>query len=99
MTIDGTDQPGTWAVADVLQVLPIQAAALAHNALVITTIPSGIRLHFAGDLGRTYEIQRSSVAGPSWTTLDTLPAPTDGILEYVDEHPPAAAAFYRVYSP
>jgi len=56
------------------------------------------RMSFIGVAGRSYEFQRStSLAG--WTTLQTLPAGTDGRVEFTDNNPPAGNAFYRLRTP
>ena len=53
------------------------------------------RMSFTGVAGRSYEFQRStSLAG--WTTLQTLPAGSDGRVEFSDNNPPAGNVFYRL---
>jgi hypothetical protein len=53
------------------------------------------RLSFTGIAGRSYEFQRSTTLA-GWSTLQTLPAGTDGRVEFTDSNPPAGNAFYRL---
>lgn len=57
-----------------------------------------VRLSFRGVAGRSYEFQRSTTLA-GWTTLQTLPAGTDGRIEFTDANPPAGNAFYRLRTP
>jgi hypothetical protein len=59
------------------------------------TTPGTVRLSFTGMAGRSYEFQRSTTLA-GWSTLQTLPAGTDGRVEFTDSNPPAGNAFYRL---
>lgn len=62
------------------------------------TAPNSMRLSFRGEAGRNYEFQRSTTLA-GWTTLQTLPAGTDGRIEFTDSNPPVGDAFYRLRTP
>ena len=52
---------------------------------------------FAGQRGRTYEIQRApSVTGP-WDTITIRVAPPGNLIEYTDKAALPPVAFYRVH--
>jgi hypothetical protein len=71
----------------------------ALSAISVERAPTGIRLRFAGDSGRTYTIERSlAVSGP-WTPINTPTAPIGGLVEYVDGNPSVDTAFYRTTTP
>ena len=58
--------------------------------------PEGPSVRFAGQRGRTYEIEcASAVTGP-WETIATRLAPPDNVIECIDATPSSSAAFYRV---
>lgn len=99
MTVSGTNQPGTYAVADVIAVVPLgpSTGLPGQDQLAINPVTDGIHLQFRAAPGTTCEIQRSSGLG-DWTTLDTLDVPLTGLLDFEDRHPPAGEAFYRVTS-
>jgi hypothetical protein len=54
-----------------------------------------VALSFSGIPGSTYEFQRS-IDLLNWTTLQTIAAPNDGSITWLDTAPPANKAFYRV---
>ena len=61
----------------------------------IERVPAGLRIRLNGTPGRTYELQRAaSIAGP-WTTIATVTAPSDGVIEHVETTPPTESVFYR----
>jgi uncharacterized delta-60 repeat protein len=61
----------------------------------IERIPAGLRVRLIGISGRTYEVQRAnSVEGP-WSTIATVTAPSNGVVEYVETTLPAGSVFYR----
>jgi hypothetical protein len=97
----GSNQPGTFAVADVVSVVPFvpDPALPAQNELSISSTGTGRLLQFAGEPGTSCSIQRSTNLFSGWTTLDTLAVPLTGLLEFEDRNPPASAAFYRVSQP
>jgi hypothetical protein len=57
-----------------------------------------VRVSFSGVAGRSYEFQRSTTLS-GWSTLQTLPAGSDGRIEFTDGNPPAGKAFYRLQAP
>jgi hypothetical protein len=57
-----------------------------------------VRVSFRGVAGRSYEFQRSTTLA-GWSTLQTLPAGSDGYIEFTDGNPPAGKAFYRLQAP
>jgi uncharacterized delta-60 repeat protein len=90
---DGNFGPGTtydFATVVYREVLP---------AVTIERFPTGVRIRFTGESGRSYRIERApAVTGP-WTTLATPTAPIGGIIEYLDVNPPPGQAFYRTVQP
>jgi hypothetical protein len=101
MIVAGTNQPGTFAVVDVISMVPIVSdpALPPQDRLAISSIGDGRLLQFAGEAGSVCAIQRSTNLVSGWITLDTLAVPLTGILEYQDRYPPATEAFYRVSRP
>ncbi|HVV72308.1 MAG TPA: hypothetical protein VHI52_12535, partial [Verrucomicrobiae bacterium] len=97
MAVSGTNQPGTWAVADVVSVVPVVPSLLpGEERLAITPVSPGIRVEFRGEPGTTCTVERSSTPSGPWLPLDTLHLPLTGILEYQDRQPLPGAAFYRI---
>jgi hypothetical protein len=100
MVVSGTNQPGTYALADVVRVRPLADAFVPDlNQVSIFSTLVGFALRYNGVAGRNWAIQRSTDLGSSWTTLATLSAPLDGLVEYEDNSPPPQEAFYRVAPP
>ncbi len=65
----------------------------------IELVPTGVRLHFTGVPGSSYNIERApAVTGP-WSTIARPTALLDGLIEYVDSSPPTDTAFYRTSTP
>ncbi|QJE96378.1 PKD domain-containing protein [Luteolibacter luteus] len=60
--------------------------------------PSQMRVRFHGVPGATYRFQRSTNFS-TWTTLYTVTAGEEGMVEYTDGASPVGRAFYRVQSP
>lgn len=57
--------------------------------------PNGVLLHFTGESGLTYRIERTvSLNGP-WSTIAAATAPMGGKIEYLDTDPLPGSAFYR----
>jgi len=53
-------------------------------------------INFAGIPGFEYDVQRSTDL-VTWTTLETIIAPSDGVFSYTDNSPPGGnAAYYRL---
>jgi hypothetical protein len=104
MTVSGQDQPGTWAVADVVRVVPLpdpdpaSPGAPLFDQLTIRRTDAGFLLEFSGQPGTSCAVQRSAEPSAGWTTLATVPVPGSGLLEYEDSHPLTTTAFYRIAS-
>ena len=66
---------------------------------ILTRTGTGpVRVSFRGVAGHSYEFQRSTTLA-GWSTLQTLPAGSDGRIEFTDSNPPAGNAFYRLQTP
>jgi hypothetical protein len=67
-----------------------------RNIIALIPQPGGAMLiRMAGIPGQAYDLQRAGeVTGP-WSTVTTLIAPGDGIMEYLDSAPPVGMGFYR----
>lgn len=69
------------------------------EAISISRGPTGVRILFTGFTGPSYHIERApTVTGP-WSSLPPQTTPASGFFEYLDTHPPTAAAFYRASEP
>jgi hypothetical protein len=71
----------------------------SQNRVLLSPVPGGLKVRFAGIPGNAYVVQRAVTLGPAavWTTLQTLQAPAHGIMEYVDTAN-LPSAFYRTIS-
>jgi len=98
INFSGTNQPNSQAAADVVSVIPLVAdpGLPPPDQMVISAARQGVVVQFRGNPGWNCEIQRTGTLGGAWATLDTLPVPLTGLLEYEDAHPPDGTAFYRV---
>jgi hypothetical protein len=97
MIVRGADQPGTWAVADVVQIAPLpDPNAPPANHLAISPTARGFLLLFTGEPGQACEILRSTDLLAGWTTIATLTVPPDGLLLYEDKTSSPLGAFYRI---
>lgn len=95
MTVNGTIQPGTWAVADVVRVVPLPDAATAKEPLLTGVLTqNGFVVQYRGVSGLNAQFERSLDLA-QWTTVATMPVPPSGVIEYQETNPPGAAAFYR----
>jgi hypothetical protein len=95
MVVSGTNQPGTWVVADVVRVVPLpDAAPIGEAALAAVLTKDGFALRYLGVSGLNAQFERS-VDLAHWTTVATIPVPISGMIEYLETNPPPAAAFYR----
>jgi hypothetical protein len=56
---------------------------------------SQLVLTFDGEPGSSYEIQRSDSLTGLWITLEVRKTPNNGVIRFVDSHPPRQVAFYR----
>jgi len=69
------------------------------NPPQLTLMPNGDRkIVFQVIPGRTYEVQRSADL-ETWTTITSPTAGPTGMVEFIDEDPPALEAFYRLRNP
>jgi hypothetical protein len=66
------------------------------NQLAITPTATGFLLQFTGLSGQTCQIQRSTNLLTGWATIQTLPVPAGGLLQFEDNTPPPRTGFYRV---
>jgi hypothetical protein len=95
MTVTGTNQPGTWVVADVVRVVALpDTATVKEQPLTGVLTQNGFLLQYLGVSGFNVEFERSIDLG-HWTTLATIPVPPSGMIEYQETNPPPVAAFYR----
>jgi hypothetical protein len=67
-----------------------------QNQIAITPTANGFLLEFTGLSGQTCKIQRSADLNSGWSTIDTLPVPAGGVLQFEDKSPLQGKAFYRV---
>jgi len=68
-------------------------------AVSIEIDSAGVRLHFTGTPGSTYQIERgSSLSGP-WEVIAGPVASANGLVEYIDTNRPPGMAFYRTRTP
>ncbi len=100
MIVSGTNQPQTYAVADVLRVVPAPETTLpaidAQNPIAISQTTSGFLLRFAGQRGVSYAIQRGGGLTNGWSTMQVVLPLGTGVVEYEDEKPLIGEAFYRI---
>jgi hypothetical protein len=101
--VDGANQSGANAVADVLRVTPAPPITLSPSMfkgpLQIDSSPAGFVVRWAAAAGRAYSVQRSSSATGPWIILQTATLARSGILEFKEENAPALAAFYQILQP
>jgi hypothetical protein len=93
-----SDDEGNLAVNTVTVVMEGANNGPTRNIIAIATLPSGHKLvSFIGIAGRTYRIEwTADLASPSWQTLTTQVAGTNGCFEYEDTTEPLPAQrFYR----
>jgi hypothetical protein len=97
MVVDGTNQPGTFAAADVVSIIPtVSSPGLpAQDQISISPTAQGVLVQFTGQPGTKCQVQRSTSLG-TWTTLEELAVPLTSLLEYEDRNAPQATAFYRI---
>jgi hypothetical protein len=98
--VNGPNQPGAQAVADVLRVVPVSEAtvpAVTEQGL-ITFVPAlnGYLLRFSAKAHLRYCVQRSLTPTVGWSTLQIISPVTDSVMEYVDFKPYPSQAFYRI---
>ena len=76
-------------------------AGTNFNAVAISFTNGVVGLRFAGIPGYSYAVQRTTDLTPpvAWATLHTTNAPPPGLFDFIDETPPAGAAFYRTAQP
>jgi len=98
MTAHSNDRQETYAVADVISIVPIVPCpgAPRMDRISITPLPQQILVQFEAEPGSKCSVERSTNLVANWTTLDVLAVPLTGLLEYEDHNPPEGAAYYRV---
>ena len=67
-----------------------------ENQVEITPTANGFLLQFSGLSGQSCNVQRSTDLISGWTTIQTMPVPASGVLQFEDKNPPPGKAFYRV---
>jgi len=89
------DNRGGTATANV-EVFVYSGTLPSMNQVMILPVPGGQRVRFAGVPGKNYLIQRATSLAPPliWTTLQTLTAPSYGVMEF-DDLTNLQSAFYR----
>ncbi|WP_193212561.1 Ig-like domain-containing protein [Luteolibacter marinus] len=88
---------GTSAAGTVL--ITVNAVAVGPPGQLELTVDLGggsVNGSFTGTPGATYILQRSTTLTGVWDDIDTVVAPGSGIVEVVDNDPPAGKAFYRI---
>jgi hypothetical protein len=96
MTVRGTNQPGTWAVADVLKVTSLaDARSVTETSLRGAETPNGFVVSFFGTPGLKVQFERSFDLA-HWTTVEIMDVPAQGRVDYSETNRPGMAAFYRV---
>ena len=102
LVVDGAEQPGRYAAADVLRITPAPETGFPSIApqppAQLFFTPAGYVLRFAATPGRQYIIQRSSSVDSGWKTLQVARPLTEDFLEYKEEKPLLEQAFYRILS-
>jgi hypothetical protein len=102
MVVNGIDQAGAEAVADVLRVVPVSEASVPSvtdpNTITFLPAAGGYLLRFMAKGSHHYVIQRSGNLASNWSTLQAVTPGQDGVLEYVDTKPSPGQAFYRIVS-
>ncbi|HEV2392613.1 MAG TPA: hypothetical protein VG146_09650 [Verrucomicrobiae bacterium] len=99
MVVSGANQPGAYAVADVLRVVPAPDWAYAApgvQSAVAVVLANSFLIRFAGQAGVAYTVQHSSDLTGSWSTQVILKPNTTGTLEFEDERPLPGQAFFRI---
>ena len=100
MTVSGTNQPGTYAISDVLRVVPapdsVSPAVAVQSPVVFLPANNAFVVRFVGHVGIGYTVQRSSELTGAWSTLLVQSPGTTGTLEFEDEKLPPGQAFYRI---
>jgi hypothetical protein len=101
MVVSGADQPGNYAIADVLRVSPVAEDSFpvinSENQVALFPTSRGYALRFAAaQSGARYAIQRTADLTAAWSTLQIVSPGFAGLLEYEDETPLASQAFYRI---
>jgi len=101
--VDGANQSGANAVADVLRVTPAppisQSPSVFNGPIQIDLSASGFVVRWAAAAGLAFSVQRSPSATGPWVTLQTATLARTGILEFKEENAPASAAFYQILQP
>lgn len=100
MVVSGVNQPGNFALADVLRVIPVSQISLpsvtSAEPIQFVSSPSGYLIRFVSQAGAHYTVQRSDDLTSGWSTLRELSPFAGGTSEYLDTKPPGGQAFYRI---
>jgi hypothetical protein len=72
--------------------------ASSANQVSLQKVDGRMQMTFAGIPGRSYDIQRSTDL-IDWETQGSLPADSQGRVQFTDLDPPTGNAFYRATSP
>ena len=64
----------------------------------IERVPAGLRIRLNGTPGRSYEVQRAGAVSGPWSTIATVTAPSNGLIEYVESSVPTGSVFYRAHT-
>jgi hypothetical protein len=101
-TFEYTLHDGSGGTATGTVSVTVQAdTAQSKNSLSIVSDGDDKVLTFIGIPGVDYQIQYTTdLSGtPTWTTLSTQTAGTNGLFQYRDVNPPPPARFYRTFAP
>jgi hypothetical protein len=100
--VNGANQAGNYAVADVLRIVPAPDSTFPAlnppEEMQFFSTPQAYLMRFAAGAGRQYSIQRSSSIDHGWSTLQIAAPANSGLLEYEEQQAPPGQAFYRILS-
>lgn len=100
MVVSGTNQPGAFAISDVLRVIPAPDTVFpqvgVQNPVALVQPNKALLVRFRVQRGVSYTVQRSSDLTNGWSTLLIQSLVSTGTQEFEDEKPPPGQAFYRI---
>ncbi len=71
-----------------------------YNQIACQVAAGHPQLRFSGTPGTAYRIQRAdTLASENWSTLTTVTANANGLIEFQDDNAPPTQSFYRVAQP
>lgn len=88
--------PNSTVVSDTATMKYVTIETPETPTLVLT--PQGTLIHFNGEPGQGYRIQRAVNPSGPWVTIASVTAPPSGFIEHLDSTP-LAYAFYRTAVP